>query len=302
MKKKKIYLYLCGGLGNQLFQYAAAKNLAIKNNAELILDTSTGFYTDFRDFWRFSLNKKKLKNVIFKKFVLIFFFFRVLKKFFKIKKIFNNFFHVTLINEMTENRFNANIKNFKINRNLYLMGYFQTEKYFADNKNIIIKDIFPEKTNKKKFLLLKKKMQKTNSVAIGLRFHETMPKNINFMVGGITPMSFYKKAINKIITNVKNPTFFIFSTKNDYIYKLFNYVEVLKKYNTHIVTDEEGYQGSAMENLWLMSFCKNHIFSNSTFYWWSAYFSNFRYKSKKIICSGNFPNQDTCFKNWQLKF
>ncbi len=43
---------------------------------------------------------------------------------------------------MTENRFNANIKNFKINRNLYLMGYFQTEKYFADNKNIIIKNIF----------------------------------------------------------------------------------------------------------------------------------------------------------------
>ena len=67
--KKKVYLYLCGGLGNQLFQYAAAKNLAIKNNAELILDTSTGFYTDFRDFWRFSLNKKKLKNVIFKRFI-----------------------------------------------------------------------------------------------------------------------------------------------------------------------------------------------------------------------------------------
>ena len=56
--KKKIYLYLCGGLGNQLFQYAAAKNIALKNNAKLILDTSTGFICDFRDFWNFSLNKK----------------------------------------------------------------------------------------------------------------------------------------------------------------------------------------------------------------------------------------------------
>ena len=57
--KNKIYLYMCGGLGNQLFQYAAAKNLAIKNNAQLIIDTGTGFFTDFRDFWKFSLDKKK---------------------------------------------------------------------------------------------------------------------------------------------------------------------------------------------------------------------------------------------------
>jgi len=300
--KKKIYLYLCGGLGNQLFQYAAAKNLSINNNAELILDTSTGFYSDFRDFWRFSLNKKKLKRVIFKKFILTFILFRILKKIFKITKIFNNFFNGTLINEMNEDKFNLNIKNFRINKNLYLMGYFQTEKYFADNKELIIKDIFPEEVNKKKFLFLKNKMQKTNSVAIGLRFHETMPKNINYMVGGITPMSFYKTAIKKIITSIKNPSFFIFSTKNHYINKLLEDVGVLKKYNNHIVTEEEGYEGSAMENLWLMSFCKNHIFSNSTFYWWAAYFSNFRYKNKKIICSGNFPNQDTCFKNWQFKF
>jgi len=300
--KKKIYLYLCGGLGNQLFQYAAAKNLSINNNAELILDTSTGFYSDFRDFWRFSLNKKKLKRVIFKKFILTFILFRILKKIFKITKIFNNFFNGTLINEMNEYKFNLNIKNFRINKNLYLMGYFQTEKYFADNKELIIKDIFPEEVNKKKFLFLKNKMQKTNSVAIGLRFHETMPKNINYMVGGITPMSFYKTAIKKIITSIKNPSFFIFSTKNHYINKLLEDVGVLKKYNNHIVTEEEGYEGSAMENLWLMSFCKNHIFSNSTFYWWAAYFSNFRYKNKKIICSGNFPNQDTCFKNWQFKF
>jgi hypothetical protein len=70
--KKKVYLYLCGGVGNQLFQYAAAKNIAIKNNAKLILDTSTGFISDLRDSWIFSLNKNKLKNTQYKKIVVIF--------------------------------------------------------------------------------------------------------------------------------------------------------------------------------------------------------------------------------------
>ena len=44
--KKKIYLYLTGGFGNQLFQYSAAKQLSIKNNAQLILDNKSGFATD----------------------------------------------------------------------------------------------------------------------------------------------------------------------------------------------------------------------------------------------------------------
>ena len=71
---KKIYIYLCGGLGNQLFEYAAAKNLALKNDARLIIDTKTGFITDFRDSTKFSLKKNTLKNVKFMGFNLFFFF------------------------------------------------------------------------------------------------------------------------------------------------------------------------------------------------------------------------------------
>ena len=55
---KKIHLYLCGGLGNQLFEYAAARNLAIKNNSQLIIDINSGFITDFRDPTKFSLKSK----------------------------------------------------------------------------------------------------------------------------------------------------------------------------------------------------------------------------------------------------
>lgn len=36
-----------GGLGNQLYCYAAAKRLAIKNNTELIVDDVSGFKRDY---------------------------------------------------------------------------------------------------------------------------------------------------------------------------------------------------------------------------------------------------------------
>ena len=42
--KRKIYIKLAGGIGNQLFQYSFAKNLSIELNAELIIDDRSGFF------------------------------------------------------------------------------------------------------------------------------------------------------------------------------------------------------------------------------------------------------------------
>ena len=65
---------MCGGLGNQLFQYAAAKNLSLINDRELHIDSITGFWTDFRDFCRFDLNKKNLRQSKIKFIIIIYIF------------------------------------------------------------------------------------------------------------------------------------------------------------------------------------------------------------------------------------
>ena len=44
--KRKIYITLIGGLGNQLFQYACALNLSKILKAELIIDDVGGFLFD----------------------------------------------------------------------------------------------------------------------------------------------------------------------------------------------------------------------------------------------------------------
>lgn len=297
--KKKIYLYLSGGLGNQLFQYAAAKNLAIINDADLLIDSLSGFVTDFKDFRKFSLNKKKLKNVIFKNNILIFWFYRIYKKFFKIDKLFSNFFFCDFVNEILINYYDENIKKIKINKKLFLFGYFQSDKYFFENKNSIIEELFPAASNKKIFIEMKDNILASNSVALGLRFYETYSKDILYKFGGVTPLDFYKDAISAMLKKVPSPTFYIFSTKlNNVENFLLNFNEI-KKRKFYIITEDNGFE-DANDNLWLMSHCVNHIISNSTLYWWGAFFSSTRYKKQIIISAENFVNKDTCLDSWRL--
>ena len=51
-----LILTLKGGLGNQMFGYAAARRLAFRNGAELVLDTESGFIHDKTYRRKFSLS------------------------------------------------------------------------------------------------------------------------------------------------------------------------------------------------------------------------------------------------------
>jgi hypothetical protein len=83
---------------------------------------------------------------------------------------------------------------FNFKNSLYLFGYFQSEKYFADNKNSIVNELNPPVPTKNIFLEMKDKIVNSNSISLGVRLHETMPQDISYKVGGITPFDFYKNA------------------------------------------------------------------------------------------------------------
>lgn len=300
--KKIIHLYLSGGLGNQLFQYAAARNISIKNKAILFLDKSSGFIDDFRFKRRFSLKKKLLKNAKIKNIIFFFIFFRLLKKILNLKKTIYNFFSITVINEFANHRnFKPHLENIKFKKNLFIMGLFQSEKYFLDNRSEIIKNIMPKKPTNQIFRRIHGVIS-NNSVAIGIRMHEGLPSHLKHTAGGIASNRFYLKAIKILLSKIKNPNFYFFSTKKKYADKLILDLNIISKFKINIITPENGY-ADAYDNLWLMSCFKNLIISNSTLYWWAAYFSKLKFKKNIIICSDRFPNKDTIPKGWiKIKF
>ena len=97
MSKKNLFTFKWWNW-KSAFQYAAAKNLSILNNADLILDKNSGFITDLRFKRKYSLNYIKDQN---KKESSIPFFiiFRLIKKVFFLRKLFYKFFNNKIIDE-----------------------------------------------------------------------------------------------------------------------------------------------------------------------------------------------------------
>jgi hypothetical protein len=296
--KKKIYLYLSGGLGNQLFQYCAAKNLAIKNKSQLIIDPFSGFLTDFRHKRSIQLNKFSIKNVIYKNLFYFFYLFRFLKKITLCKKLFYNLFFFSIIDEFYSfEKYQKSIDKFKFNNKLFMLGLYQSEKYFIENKSNIIKDVIPKSSKKKIFLKEDKNISINKSVAICVRLHETLPDKLKYTAGGIVGYNFYKKALNLILKRIKNPNFFFFSTRTEYITDLLIKVNKFNDFSYKIITPQKGFLDE-VDTLWLLSRFKNLVISNSTFYWWGAYFSKINYSNQFVISTNQFPNSNSNLDNW----
>ena len=191
--KRKIYITLIGGLGNQLFQYSCAYNLAKKLKANLIIDDRGGFFFDTK----FKRNISLPKNLSYQKAnilqITLLSILRILKKIFFKKKIFFSTNKFIFIDETNTKKFIKNFYNLVKNKNsIYLLGFFQSEKYFINTKKLILNKILQNKIKSKNLSFLKQRINK-KSLMIGIRKFEEAPKFNRKKFGGIEGFNFYKK-------------------------------------------------------------------------------------------------------------
>src|SRR5210317_1999522 len=155
-----IITILEGGLGNQLFQYAIGRHLSLKNNDRLVIDASVYLFDKLR---HYDLDRYNIKAEVGN--IATCFFARFAKNIIpKIEK------KITLPIKYVKERdtyFNNEILSEQ--RNIILDGYWQSEEYFKDIRDIILDDLTllsnPDKENKK----MLKRINKSNTVCIHIR-------------------------------------------------------------------------------------------------------------------------------------
>lgn len=270
-----IVVQLIGGLGNQMFQYAAGRSLAHRLDLPLKLDLSKfeeyklrnyklnhlsieEYYATPDDLESFSIPEKGWERLWYRvqNFVLPWHSKKVIKQ---RKWSYDEGFHL-------------------IRNSCLLKGYWQSEKYFKNIEEIIRNEFQVKEeidgTNKNYL----EKINNSNSVSIHIRRGDYVTNPGTNKVHGFLGEEYYKKAIQYFESEIEAPEFFVFSDDIEWAR------ENLRANNSIVFVDHNG-EEKDYEDLRLMMNCKYHIIANSSFSWWGAWLG--KYPEKKVIA----PNQ-----------
>lgn len=283
--KPSVIVQISEGLGNQMFQYAAGRALALRNDVPLYLD----IYSQYRinHFNReYLLDNFKIDGIIVNK-VLSFVgnigsVFQELNKG-KYQRVGQMYFERSKSVDM-------NLIKTKINKPFYLFGFWQNEEYFEDFKDSIKNDFQRKTPVSSDSLTLSQEMNKRQSVCVHLRTYYEIT-NTNFK----KKIKYYEDAIARMKDEVPDAYFYIF-TDNPNIGDYDINMNVPHSF-VHINTNR-GYLG-AIDDLWLMNQCKHHILSSSSFSWWGAYLADSK-NGKVFVQNGCLMDTDSSFPSrWE---
>ena len=260
-----IKVLLSGGLGNQIFQYAFGKTLAIKNNTSLVLSTSfiesklpiKKLATQMKyELSIFNINAEIEHNFITGK---------ILYPFAKTEYLFRDVINKNKMTLLQENLFEFQPDFLDYNDNTYAKGNFQSEKYFQTIESILRKELVFKNKLIDKNLDWQTKIESTNSVSIHIRRGDyiSIQKNQDKFV--IQTLDYYKNAIAYIASIISQPTFFVFSDDISWTKE-----NIKSDFPMHFI-DNNNTSDTSYIDMQLMSICKHNIICNSTFSWWSAW-------------------------------
>jgi len=268
-----VVVKLMGGLGNQMFQYAAGRRLSHFNGTSLKFDLSwfqeNNPECSARNFSLKALNisgeiatakeVKKYKN----------------KDLFVWPNFIYNIFKLSRRMYVSEKEFSFDPQVLELSGNIYLDGYWQSEKYFKDIDSII-RDDFSVKDG----LNVKDKesadaITKTNSVSIHIRRGDYLSNAATNQYHGACTLDYYRRAVEKISSQIPQPHFFVFSDDH-------KWTKENLKVDFPLAFIEHNGPDKAYNDLRLMTLCKHNIIANSSLSWWGAWLNK---NPEKVIIS-----------------
>lgn len=295
-KNNFICVKLKGGLGNQMFQIAAAKMLAKNKDTALLIDQNifgpkkkeVGFTPREFELSIFPISYEKASQSD-----IDYFFY--LDPLFKIKKRMG--LNYPEIYNSPSLGYDKNL--FNVTPPAYLIGYFQSYKYFDGHEKFIRKLFsFPFHKLEQSNAELLQEIHNSLSIAVHIRRGDYVNDSITKQFHGNCSKDYYLQAIEYLTSEFTEPHFYFFSDDSPWVLAEFKDLPYKKTFIDHNTG------GNSWKDMCLMSQCKHNIIANSSFSWWAAWLN--RYGGKKIIAPKkwfasrkiNFKDSDLIPEEW----
>lgn len=254
---------IIGGIGNQMFQYAASRALSLKYGQPLRLDISAfagyelhhGFElqkvfncqleiareSDVRNIlgWQYSSQIRRLTA----------------------KQCFRVFRGKGYI---IEPHFHYWPDILKAPRDCYLDGYWQSEKYFDEFASVIRTDFTFKIPMANRNVEIVTHIGQENSVSLHVRRGDYAINPKTNATHGLCSLDYYRMAIRYFADRIGQPYFFVFS--DDIAWAKYN---LKMDFPCQYIDHNHG--EDSYNDMRLMSICRHHIIANSSFSWWGAW-------------------------------
>lgn len=259
-----VIVCLAGGLGNQLFQYAAGRALAEVCGAQLLLDTSAYQYERLGRQYRLDrfciraelvspedvdrLTWRERRDLFSRAWR------RVVEP--MLPRIWRRVF--------VDQELGYDSAFLRIRRSVVLQGYWQNEKYFADIAPMIRREYQlrddPDYRNAHMLNLI----GSTASVSLHVRRGDYVSNPHTNAVHGVCEVEYYCDAMKFISERIGASHYFVFSDDPEW-------ARANLCFNGPVTFVQHNGAERDYEDLRLMSACRHHIMANSSFSWWGAW-------------------------------
>ncbi|MCM1086914.1 MAG: alpha-1,2-fucosyltransferase [Muribaculaceae bacterium] len=284
-----IIIQTMGGLGNQMFQYALYKQLKSMGKSVKI-DDKAGFLQDDQrdpalDAFGIVYDRADPEEIIEMRDSSPEFWARVRRRLFGRKN--HSYFE-------EDKLFKPEIFEWD---NVYLEGYWQSEKYFPDVGDILRDEFDLERLRENKdagggiseqaqrYLW---RIEQTKSVSIHIRRGDYLLPRNQALFGNICTDGYYERAMWVMAKKHPGCIFYVFTNDEEWgRYFLRKHKEINNKIILVDLPEERYYEAFA-----LMSRCRHHILANSSFSWWASYLN--RNPKKTVIAPNKWLNGWDC--------
>jgi hypothetical protein len=275
---------ISNGLGNQLFQYAAAYALAKKLKRKLLIDDESAYFKKKDSLRKYELHNFNLSSqIVDKKYKFNNYLLDAKRKFLKKIDFFNN--KKKFIIESKDLNKKTSFYNIKVsdpNDILFIEGHFESSRYFEETKQDLQNEFLfksEEMYSSNKYLKI---INNNNVVAITIRQHrysELKKKPNDILQGKIksdnfvqNTINYINRAVNFFDKKINNPKYLIWS--NDFC----NLRQYFSENKFYFVLNEKN---KILNDFYLLTKCKYFIVGPTSFGWWGAWLS--KYNDKIIL-------------------
>lgn len=245
--------HMLGGLGNQLFIYAAGRALSLRSRVAVRFDTA----------WYSGQTERALE----------------------IKALVPDFPVAGLLDVSTmaaygnivrlQHPFDFNAAIMEVQAPAYFRGYFQSYRYFEDHSHQIRTELEGRIAARGKEFVDATGVEAVESVAVHVRRGDFVGNGLA-LVSPEGESRYYADAIDLVNERIGRPRFFVFSDDIEWV------KERMRFPKSFVYVDDRRI-GAAL-SLFVMSRCRHHVVANSTFSWWAAWLADSVPENHLVVC------------------